>query len=502
MTPSRPNFVFFFPDEMRAESLGCYGHSVVNTPNFNKLAAGGVLFEQCHVQNPVCSPSRCSVMTGLYPHVSGHRTLWHLLRPYEPSLFRYLKQEGYKIKWFGKNHLYSDEYLTEILGDDAYRIPEQMVREMRGAFNRRNPFSQDDPRYYSFLEEPTSGVSDLTETDINVQSAIDFLVSEEAKEGPFLLFLPLVMPHAPYVVPEPFYSMYNPSSLPPLKPVVETNKPSAHRLIRQYRHIEEIKDDTLERIQAVYLGMITHVDTLFGKMMDTLESSGLSESTTVIVSSDHGDYAGDYGLVEKWPNAMEDCLTRVPLIFRVPGNAEGHRISEQVESFDIMPTILELAGIEAKHDHFAQSIVPQIYGAAGDKERTIYAEGGYNSREPHCFEGDSIRDAWFANNPQSIYWPKARQQQEHPESVCRSTMMRTLQHKLIMRSSGENELYDLKKDPNELQNVYDDAEYSNVRLGMERHLLNWYIETSDIVSRENDRGMFVTHPSSCQCGTN
>jgi choline-sulfatase len=263
MMQQRMNFVFFFPDEMRAESLGCYGHPVVQTPNLDHFATNGVRFEQCHVQNTVCTPSRTTLMTGLYPHAAGHRTLWHLLRPHEPSLFRYLKQAGYTVKWFGKNDLYAQDYLKEILGDDAVRdYHEQMKRD---TFKKRNPYPEDDLRFYSFLLEPDVSESGLTETDINIQKAIAFLESDEAKEQPFMIFLPTLTPHAPYVVPEPYYSMYDPKQLPELRPGGNGNKPSFHELIRAYRRLDEITDDTLERIQAVYLGMISHVDTVFGQ---------------------------------------------------------------------------------------------------------------------------------------------------------------------------------------------------------------------------------------------
>ena len=101
------NFIFFFPDEMRASSVSCFGNSVVKMPNYDRLASEGVCFDDCSVQNPVCSPSRCCTMTGLYPHNNGHRTLWHLLRPHESNLFGYLKDAGYDIAWYGKNDLFS-----------------------------------------------------------------------------------------------------------------------------------------------------------------------------------------------------------------------------------------------------------------------------------------------------------------------------------------------------------------------------------------------------------
>ncbi|WP_159888611.1 sulfatase-like hydrolase/transferase [Paenibacillus puerhi] len=489
MTRPNMNFVFFFPDEMRAESLGCYGHPLVQTPNLDRFAEQGVRFEQCHVQNTVCTPSRCSMMTGLYPHVSGHRTLWHLLRPHEPSLFRYLKEEGYQIKWFGKNDLYSSDYLKEILGDDAILDYGQMKRD---TFGKKNPFAEDDPRYYSFLMEPDVSETSQTETEAYIQKAIRFLQSDEAREKPFMIFLPTLTPHAPYVIPEPYYSMYQAQDIPELRAVADERKPSFHKLIRSYRRLDQIKDKTLERVHAVYLGMISHVDEVFGKLMDTLTEGRYMDNTTVIVASDHGDYAGDYGLVEKWPTGMEDCLTRVPLLIRTPSGRSGHVVKEQVELFDTMATVLDLAGIEPRHDHFARSLVPQLSGEAGDHERYVFAEGGYDLREPHCFEGGEEADSFFVAHPGSPYWPKGRQQQEHPASVCRTTMIRSLDYKLIRRTADKNELYDLKQDPDELNNVYEDPDYASIKRKLEEDMLDWYMKTSDVVPRAKDSRLFIS----------
>lgn len=108
------NSVLFNPEETRAESIGCYGHPLSPTPNIDRFAGEGVLFENCFVQHTVCTASRCSLATGWYPHVRGHRTLWHLLRPDEPNLFKYLKQAGYQIQWYGgKNDLLAVESFPE-----------------------------------------------------------------------------------------------------------------------------------------------------------------------------------------------------------------------------------------------------------------------------------------------------------------------------------------------------------------------------------------------------
>ncbi|RAU98098.1 sulfatase-like hydrolase/transferase [Paenibacillus sp. YN15] len=494
MSQKKMNFVFFFPDEMRASSVSCYGNKTVQMPNYDRLAKEGVRFESCIVQNPVCSPSRCSLMTGLYVHNMGHRTLWHLLRPHEPSLFRYLKQAGYDIAWFGKNDLYSQEYLDEICDD---------IEEKRGGYkagpSRRsgrvyggsNPYSFEDPRYYSFLYDPIKEEGEGITLDENIARAVDFLESRRSDDKPFMLYLPTTMPHPPYNALEQFHNMCDPAKL--MDEIIgdseATGKPSFVDLIRKYRRLDQLDPEFFAKVYAVYLGMNSYTDLMLGQLLETLDRTGLSENTTVIVSSDHGDWAGDYGLVEKWPNAMDDDLVRVPLIIRSPGNKAGHVVEEQVELFDVMPTIMELAGLEADHTHFARSAAPQLGGEPGDPHRAVFAEGGYDLHEPHCFEGfvgrgDQLRD------PEFIYYPKALQQQEHPDSICRTVMIRTLTHKLVKRTSGEHELYDLQQDPKELENRYNQAEYAGIRAELESRLLEWYLKTSDVVPRDDDKRLF------------
>lgn len=487
MTHRKMNFIFFFPDEMRAESLSCYGHPIVQTPNFDQLAGQGVRFDHCSVQHTVCSPSRCSLMTGWYPHNAGHRTLWHLLRPHEPSLFRYLKNEGYQIKWYGKNDLYSPEYLKEILGDQVSGEADPNTPVYNGSFDKRNPFGPEDPGYYSFLYEPVKGDEASTETAVKIKNAIDFLRSPQAGEQPFFLYLPTAIPHPPYAAPEAYHNRYDPGILPELRPADLEGKPEFYRLIRQYRNLDRLPESFFKKIHAVYLGMISYADRMLGELLQALDESGLADSTTVIVSSDHGDWAGDYGLVEKWPSGLDDTLTRVPLLIRSPGNRAGHVVNEQVELFDIMATVLELAGIEPEHNHFARSLVPQLQGNPGDKDRAVFAEGGYDLREPHCFEGDPLRTfGGLFRDPSHIYYPKGRQQQEHPESVCRATMIRTPDYKLVRRTSDVNELYDLRRDPLEWNNVYEDPAYGKTRAELESRLLDWYVHTSDVVPLHED----------------
>jgi choline-sulfatase len=479
------NFILFNPDEMRAESVGCYGHLLAPTPHIDRLAAEGTRFDQCHIQHPVCTPSRCSFMTGWYPHVRGHRTLWHTLRPDEPNLLRYLKQAGYEVLWGGKNDLLAPDSFDSSVTD--YQLGRRSRRAVRGQSGGRNPFAPDDPRYYSFLYEPVAQTVEELGDFAHVDGAIEYLRGRPRQ--PFALYLPLVFPHCPYWAPGAWHDRVDPDALPPLRPADRPGKPDFHRLIRETRRLNELEPAVLRKINAVYLGMIGVIDHLLGLLLDTLEETGLAEDTAVLFFSDHGDWAGDYGLVEKWPSALDDTITRVPFIIRAPGGRQGHLVREPVELFDLMPTVLELAEIPARHTHFARSLTPQLSGAPGDPERAVFAEGGYAALEPHCFEGRGDGDQAF-RSPAHIYYPKGRLQQDHPESVCRAAMVRTQAHKLIHRPGGTSELYDLAADPQELSNLYDQREFSPIRQDLERRLLDWYVQTADVTPFEEDpRGL-------------
>ncbi len=474
------NYVFLFFDQLRSESLSCYGHPLVKTPNFDRLANEGVRFDQNYTQCVLCSPSRCSLVTGWYPHVNGHRTLWHLLRPHEPSMFRYLRDNGYHVEMYGKNDIFSEEYIPLAL--DHYEV-------VRGGRFGANPYDKEDPRYYSFKYEAFLGELHETKDMKCVQKGIDFMNSRKKGDKPFFLYLPIEYPHPPYSAPEPFHSMYKPEDIPPLRPVDSEQKlPSFHKLMRKYRKLDQNPDEFMKEIHATYLGMVSYSDWILGQLLDALDKMDLKDETTVIVSSDHGDFAGDYGLVEKIHNAFYDVTTRVPLLIRTPGCSAGHVVREQTELFDIMATVLDISGIEATHTHFARSLVPQLQGASGDRSRAVFAEAGFNSSEKHCFEGHDPSHPTRVEG--HIYWPQTMQQQQVPKSISRTTMIRTLEAKLIRRPDDVHELYDLVNDPLETRNVYDDPAYKKLQDELNLSLLDWYIRTSDVVPHNDDNRSF------------
>ncbi len=473
------NIIYFNPDEMRADVLGCYGHPLVKTPNIDQFASEGVRFDNCHVQHTVCSPSRCSFMTGWYPHNNGHRTLWHLLRPWEPNTLKYLKEAGYDVHIMGKNDLLAADSEKEST-TEIHKLPSGVPIE------RLHPLGE--PGDMSFLYKPVEG--HFRDYHI-IGMAIDFLKNRKKDDPPFMLYLPASLPHCPYTCPQPWYDMYDPNEIPDLIPAELKDKPDFHYWIRKYRELDKLHHSELKKIMAVYLGMVSYVDHLFGKLMTALKETGLIEDTSVFFFSDHGDWAGDYGLVEKWPSALDDKLTRIPMIVKTPGGAGGHVVSEPMECFDIMPTTLELAGVTPRHTHHAKSMIPQLNGERGEPNRAVFAEGGYDLHEPRCFEG-ALGE--HMDKKESIYHPKSLQQQEHPETVCRSTMIRTSTHKLIRRPNGIDELYDLASDPGEENNLCGDPAYSSIKNELQERMLDWYIHTSDAVPySRDDRRFSVEH---------
>ena len=288
-------------------------------------------------------------------------------------------------------------------------------------------------------------------------------------------------------------------------PKESDGKPDYHAGLRNYTGQDQMNateaDELYRSIKAVYLGCMHYSDMLMGRLLDTLDDLGLTQDTAVFHFADHGDYAGDYGLVEKWPSGLEDALTHVPLVIRAPfldENAVGNGREEPnlVQLYDIVPTALDIAGIDPLHVHFAQTLIPYLDGSSeaakargevaltadGDPPRDfVFAEGGYSTNEPRDSEGYVDGLPGKSND----YYYKSALQQEHPLTVCRAVSARNLTHKLVVRSDPQDrdhdsELYDLVNDPWEKVNLYDDPGYAGIKTALKEEILEWYIKTSDI----------------------
>jgi len=467
------NFIFFNPDEMRANTLGCQGNPVARTPHIDRLAAEGTRFAQTSCQSPLCSPSRCSFLTGWYPHVRGHRNLTRLIQEDEPNLLRSLKENGYDVLYIGKNDSFSERATNH-----AIRLPGFTVPKSVAPVRNHATFNPDSPENLAFLFDPIGESVDNAMDTWKTRSAINYIRSKP--KDPFALFLALEVPHPPYSAPQPYHDLIDPESLPELIPPGKEGAPAFHRHLREDRGLDSLSESVFRKIQAVYLGQVAFADYLLGQVVSAVEDAGLAEETAIIFFSDHGDYAGDYGLVEKWQSGLEDVITQVPFIMKVPGGKKGHVVETPTELFDLMPTVLEIAGIEPKSPHFARSRTEEIFsGAKGDPARVAYCEGGYCAHDSHAAETLDGKPDDFMRG--TMYYPKFRTGTDHPEDLTRTVMARSSTHKLIYRATGENEFYDLLGDPSETTNLWKKENGSPEQGKLLDGLLHWLVTTSDVI---------------------
>jgi len=472
----RPNIILFLPDEMRADSLACYGNPITKTPNFDHLASQGARFTNCHVQFPVCGASRCSLLTGWPTSVRGHRSLYYFLRPEEPNLFRYLKNGGYDVFWFGKNDALAAE---SFCGSVTYWTERGKGNSQRSGGYRGAGASRSQAD--DFLSPAAGDRRDENDYRL-VQLAIDILERKET-DRPFCIFLPLNNPHPPYTAPADFYSMYSPADVPAPIPAGLPKRPSFHEGMRELYGLKNVSEATFRKIKAVYYGQVSFQDWVLGQLLEAVDRTNHNKDTAVICLSDHGDYTGDYGLVEKWPSGLEDVLTHIPMIVRPPGGAKAVESHDMIEAFDVMATCLDLAGIHADHTHFSRSLLPQVAGAPGDPIRAAFCEGGYNVYEPQCYEPLDFGGASIGG----IYAPKHVLQNQRPQTVSRSAMVRTRDAKLIRRPDGESELYVYSKDPREEHNLYGEHSVASLQESLQQRLLDWYINTSGVAPTDKDQ---------------
>jgi arylsulfatase A-like enzyme len=469
----RPNFIFLMADELRADAVHCIDGQPIQTPNMDRLAEQGVAFSNCFTVHSVCSPSRCSFMTGWYPHTLGHRTLYHLLRPHEPNLLKYLKSNGYFVQWNGKNDLLAEASFADSVSQRATNAAPSPLWPA-------NPWPEDHRFFKSFYFGPRGQAGQLPYQDLDwvwIQEAIKLLQSPPAE--PFMLYLPLVFPHPPYTVEEPYFSMYDRDSVRTPLPAQLNDKPHFMRELHRRMGMDRLDEADLREIVATYWGMVTRFDDLVGQLMAALDASSVRDNTVVILASDHGDYACDYGLTEKWWTGFQDCIVRVPLIALLPGERGGRRVEALTETIDVFPTIMDLAGITPHHTQFGRSLLPLILGETQEHRSAVFAEGGQVPGEQQTLE-----TPWPKG---TIYYDKTNLQHEDPTTLAKGTMIRTKRWKYVARLEGQGEeLYDLEADSGELVNLAGDNKYADIVADLRDQQLQWFLATGDAVPFDKD----------------
>ena len=482
----RPHILIFNPDHYRGDVLGHVGNPTAITPNLDRMVeADGVSFAGTFCQSPVCTPSRCSFMSGWYPHVHGHRTMHHMLRPQEPVLLRTLKENGYFVWWGGKNDLVPAQHGFDGICDVKYR-PKRDVRVRDDTASRGEPGSD---TFYSFflgeLEVPDGETVFFDNDWANVAGAID-LIRDPPTDRPLCIYLALQYPHPPYAVEEPWFSMIDRGKVPPRIPTPDTweRKPSIERGLYRNYNMSSWSEARWNELRAVAYGMCARVDHQFGLVVDALEEAGLYDETAILFFSDHGDWLGDYGLVDINQNTFEDSLTRVPLIIKPPNDipvSPGVR-DALVELIDVPATIEDFAAIEPAQTHFGRSLRPLIEGKATGHRDAVFCEGGRLEGETHCMELESPNGQHEGDH----YWPRLSLQKRIPEHT-KAVMCRTRTHKYVRRLYETDELYDLTADPQELHNRIGDPSMAGVLADLKDRLLSFFLECGDVVPHDPDR---------------
>lgn len=474
----RPNILLIVTDQQRWDALGANGNGDILTPNLDRLAATGVNFDHCFVQNPVCMPSRASMLTGQYPGTLGITHMGVPVPPETITLPRLLRNAGYTSANIGKLHFlphanrdhravhpdYGFDQL-EIADEpgpyeDAYRAwvrrvaPDQLDLISLGlpptaAIWRRTmgiteSVAHPDERF-PMRALPFRGRSDLTHTAFVAEQTCAFI--EQHREGLWCCVAGFYSPHSPWVAPQEFLDRYDPTrlQLPHFPPEVEEQRgvavPGApHDSIMR----AGASDAELRAARHGYYAMVSEVDHHVGRILRQLEATGQDDNTLIIFTSDHGDWLGEHLRYGKgYPG--DDAVSRVPLIVRWPGGQRrpGRTVGAIVELVDLVPTILACAALQ---------IPPHLQGRSlsGVLADEVDAEAGHDAALME-------HSGWKT--------------------------LRTPQFRYLVEADGRESLFDLASDPGEYHNVADRPEYAETLNEARRRLIQRLIVRERPLSR-------------------
>ncbi len=362
----KPNILFITIDQLRADCLEARSERVVKTPYLDALASQGVRFANHFTQASPCGPSRASLLTGTYLHT--HQSVFNgtPLDDKFTNIAKEFRTAGYDPLLFG----YTDTTIDPRTVDE--NDPRLLTYEGHlPGFNVALPLPENRDAWYQWLSEKGYDISDrkkflkgIEETEIppgrgktwppspyeTNETETAFVVGEvidrlENLHEPWFLHVSILRPHPPFVVPAPYNDLYDPADVD--EPIIPSD--SGHPFIDSLSTIDFFKapSEPIDRLQlkATYFGMVTEVDDQIGRLTGFLDQKGLAEDTIVLVTSDHGELLGDHGLVSKF--GFHDQAFHVPMIIRYPAleGPKGLIIEEFTENVDVMPTLLDLAGL-------------------------------------------------------------------------------------------------------------------------------------------------------------
>ena len=259
--------------------------------------------------------------------------------------------------------------------------------------------------------------------------------------------------------------MYDPDAIEAYPHALPEGAPLSLRKQRELRTGEDADRALLRKMQAVYYGMISRVDEQMGQIIRALDAAGLWDDTVVLLWSDHGDFAGQYGLGEKWDTTFADCLTHVPCVLAGGGLPAGRTVTGLTDHSDLAPTLLGLLGAEADWPVHGRDLGPLLRGEVEHVRDAIFADGGHDAAMRQRFGVDPADSG------------KQRTYHACPDTMAKAKMVRTAEHKLVMRETGDQELYHLPTDRWEMHNRFGEADLAMVQIDMMGRLIGWSLRT-------------------------
>ena len=461
---NQPNILWICTDQQRADTIGALGNKFVRTPHINALASQGTAFTSAYCQSPVCTPSRASFLTGRYPRTTRCRQNGQAIPSTEKLISRLLADAGYTCGLAGKLHLATcANGVVEKRIDDGYKVfhwshhpqpdwPENAYTQWLTQQGQTwdTLYKGQSTRYIK------EGIpAEYSQTTWCANMAIDFI--KKQKGSPWFFSYNCFAPHHPFDPPADYLARYTPENLPTpkYKPNEANSKTTYQRLDSEFAHsdpnsyhVAAMTDHDKQQVTAAYYAMVDLIDYNVGRMVAALNETEQLNNTIVIFMSDHGEMLGDHGIYLKGPHFYEEAV-RVPLIFNWPGQFKtGLKVDGLTELIDITPTLLDAAGLSIPQFIQGKTLLPILSGKANpDHHRNSVFSEYYN--------------AW-----------------SHKHSY--GTMHRTNSHKMIVyHGTDQGELYDLDKDPDEFNNLWDVEKYSELKTQLLKETFDASVFTMD-----------------------
>lgn len=457
-----PNILWIVTDQQRWDTIGELNNEFVKTPNIDRLVREGVTFTTAYSQSPICTPSRASFLTGMYPtSVRATRNGAAYWPEAAPLVTAMLSDAGFDGGSVGKLHLSTAQgNKPEIRPkNDGYRVFHSMHSPYQGGS------SNDYQMWYkrkgidiNALKQELGYVpEEYHPTRWATDRAIDFIT--ERRERPWLMSLNIYDPHGPFDPPSEYIERYDIDALPGPRITDEDllEKAKFSDVMFQGSNPIDYRGRRGKEAQAAYWAQIDLIDEHIGRLLKVLEESGQLDNTLIIFTSDHGEMLGDHGLRRKGARLYEP-LVRVPLIFWNPSKFEQNLKSDAlVELIDVAPTLLELTGLEVPERMQGKSLLPILTGQKSPNHHKDYVRSEfYDTLENRPEEG-----------------------QKEPAFV---TMLRDKQFKLINYHGHPEggELFDLVNDPGEFNNLWNHPDYQDIRFEMMRKSFDKTVRAIDI----------------------